>query len=76
MRDSRATYQEAAVFHQGGAFEYGQTTVFCPTLCTPATRFVRALAQRVTILQRGPMNAYLAYIGVLLLLVLGSVFWR
>ena len=57
-------------------FEYGQTALFGPTLFTPATRLVRALAQRVSILQRGSMNAYLAYIGVLLLLVLSSVFWR
>ena len=57
-------------------FEYGQTALFGPTLFTPATRFVRALAQRASILQRGSMNAYLAYIGILLLLVLGSVFWR
>ena len=57
-------------------FEYGQTALFGPTLFTPATRLVRALAQRASILQRGSMNAYLAYIGILLLLVLGSVFWR
>ncbi len=60
MRDSRATYREAAVLHEGGAFDYGRTNMFGPTLFTPATRLVRALAQRVTILQRGPMNAYLA----------------
>ncbi len=56
-------------------FEHGQTPLFGPLLFIPTTRFVLAMARRARILQMGSMGAYLAYIGVLLLLVLGSVFW-
>ncbi len=56
-------------------FEYSQSPLFGPALFEPVTRFVRTLASRISILQMGSMNAYLAYIGVVLLLILMSVFW-
>ena len=56
-------------------FEYSQAPIFGPALFAPVTRFIRALSARISILQMGSMNAYLAYIGVVLLLVLMSVFW-
>ncbi len=68
--------EKRSYFIKAVRFEYGQTPLFGPALFTPATRLVRALARRASILQGGSMNAYLAYIGILLLLVLGSVFWR
>ena len=67
--------EKRSYFIKAVRFEYGQTPLFGPALFTPATRLVRALARRASILQGGSMNAYLAYIGILLLLVLGSVFW-
>ncbi len=67
--------EKRSYFIKAVRFEYGQTPLFGPALFTPVTRFVRALARRASILQMGSMNAYLAYIGVLLLLVLASVFW-
>ncbi len=56
-------------------FEYSQAPIFGPTLFEPVTRFVRTLALRISVLQMGSMNAYLAYIGVALLIILMSVFW-
>ncbi|MHB8253286.1 MAG: proton-conducting transporter transmembrane domain-containing protein [Acidiferrobacter sp.] len=56
-------------------FEYSQAPLFGPALFAPITRFVRTLSARASILQMGSMNAYLAYIGIVLLLILMSVFW-
>ena len=56
-------------------FEYSQSPLFGPALFEPVTRFVRTLASRISVLQMGSMNAYIAYIGVVLLLILMSVFW-
>ena len=57
-------------------FDYAQAPFFGPWLFEPAVRAVRWLGERLRFLQNGLMNAYLAYIGVLLLLVLGvALLW-
>ena len=56
-------------------FDTTETPLFGPLLFKPLTRFVRWLADRIQIMQRGQMNAYLAFIGILLLCVLASVFF-
>ncbi|MDD4966878.1 proton-conducting transporter membrane subunit [Halothiobacillus sp.] len=57
-------------------FDYAQAPFFGPWLFQPAVRFVQALSQRILFLQNGLMNAYLAYIGILLILVFAfALFW-
>lgn len=57
-------------------FDYAQAPFFGPWLFQPAVRFVQALSQRILFLQNGLMNAYLAYIGILLLLIFAfALFW-
>lgn len=50
-------------------FDYTQAPFFGPYVFTPALRAVDWLARQLRFLQNGLMNAYLAYIGVLLLIV-------
>jgi hypothetical protein len=52
-------------------FDYSQAPVFGPLLFNPAVHTVRWLARQLRFLQNGLMNAYLAYIGVLLVLIFG-----
>lgn len=54
-------------------FDYSQAPLFGPLLFTPAVRTVQWLARKLRFLQNGLMNAYLAYIGVLLIVVFGLV---
>lgn len=57
-------------------FDYAQAPFFGPWLFQPAVRLVQALSQRILFLQNGLMNAYLAYIGILLILVFAfALFW-
>ena len=51
-------------------FDYDQAPVFGRLLFEPAVRAVRWLSDRLRFLQNGLMNAYLAYIGLLLLIIL------
>ena len=47
-----------------------------PWLFRPAVRLVQNLSDRIGLtLQNGSLNAYLAYIGILLIVILGSVFY-
>jgi hypothetical protein len=56
-------------------FNYSQAPVFGPWLFRPAVRLVQNLSDRIGLtLQNGSLNAYLAYIGILLIVILGSVF--
>ena len=50
-------------------FDYTQAPVFGPLVFEPAVRTVRWLSERLRFLQNGLMNAYLAYVGVLLLII-------
>ena len=52
-------------------FNYSQAPVFGPLVFEPAVRMVRWLSDRLRFLQNGLMNAYLAYVGVLLLIIFG-----
>ncbi len=54
-------------------FSYSQAPMFGALLFTPAVHTVEWLARRLRFLQNGLMNAYLAYIGILLVLVFGLV---
>ncbi|MHB1580301.1 MAG: proton-conducting transporter membrane subunit, partial [Acidithiobacillus sp.] len=57
-------------------FNYSQAPVFGPWLFRPAVRLVQKLSDRIGLaLQNGSLNAYLAYIGILLIVILGSVFY-
>ncbi|MGR2912311.1 proton-conducting transporter membrane subunit [Acidithiobacillus ferrivorans] len=57
-------------------FNYSQAPVFGPWLFRPAVRLVQNLSDRIGLtLQNGSLNAYLAYIGILLIVILGSVFY-
>ncbi|ACX96611.1 proton-conducting transporter membrane subunit [Halothiobacillus neapolitanus] len=57
-------------------FDYAQAPFFGPWLFQPAVRLVQALTRRILFLQNGLMNAYLAYIGILLLLIFAfALFW-
>jgi hydrogenase-4 component B len=51
--------------------------IFGPYLFAPLTRFVQALARKVSILQSGYLNFYNALIGMLLVLILGlALFYK
>lgn len=51
--------------------------IFGPYLFSPLTRFVQAIAARVSILQSGYLNFYNALIGMLLVLILGlALFYK
>ena len=54
-------------------FDYSQAPIFGPLLFTPAVQAVQWLARKLRFLQNGFMNAYLAYIGLLLIVVFGLV---
>ncbi len=57
-------------------FDYAQAPVFGAWLFQPAVAVVRWLTQRLAFLQNGWMNAYLAYIGVLLVVIFAvALFW-
>ncbi len=51
-------------------FDYDQAPVFGRLLFEPVVRAVRWFSERLRFLQNGLMNAYLAYIGLLLLIIL------
>lgn len=50
-------------------FDYTQAPLFGPWAFDPAVRAVRWLSERLRFLQNGLMNAYLAYVGLLLLII-------
>lgn len=51
-------------------FDYSQAPIFGPLVFQPAVRTVHWLTRKLSFLQNGLMNAYLAYIGILLILIL------
>ena len=55
-------------------FTYSHAPIFGTWLFEPVIRLVHRLANAMGRIQSGSMNAYLAYIGVLLLLIFGVVF--
>ncbi|HZU91073.1 MAG TPA: proton-conducting transporter membrane subunit [Stellaceae bacterium] len=54
-------------------FTHEVAPIFGPLLFAPATRLVRFLADRLSVLQSGSLNLYLAIIGVLLVIILALV---
>jgi formate hydrogenlyase subunit 3/multisubunit Na+/H+ antiporter MnhD subunit len=55
-------------------FDYTHVPIFGPLLFDPLARFVRRQGDALRFLQNGLLNAYLASLGLLLLLILGAVF--
>ena len=53
-------------------FDYAQAPIFGPLLFQPVLRAVDWLTRKLRFLQNGLMNAYLAYIGILLILILAT----
>jgi hypothetical protein len=66
-------FEGKAYFLKELQFDYSQAPLFGPLLFNPAVQAVQWLARKLRFLQNGLMNAYLAYIGVLLLVVFGLV---
>ncbi|MBU2755540.1 hydrogenase [Acidithiobacillus sp. CV18-2] len=57
-------------------FNYSEAPFFGPWLFRPVVRLTQILADRIGLaLQNGSLNAYLAYIGLLLLVIFASVFY-
>ena len=57
-------------------FNYSQSPVFGPWLFRPVVRLVQNLSDQIgLVLQNGSLNAYLAYIGILLIVIFASVFY-
>lgn len=57
-------------------FDYSQAPVFGPLVFQPAVKVVQWLSAGLRFLQNGLMNAYLAYIGILLVLILAlALLW-
>jgi len=57
-------------------FDYAQAPIFGPLLFQPILRAVGWLTRHLRFLQSGLMNAYLAYIGLLLILILAvTLIW-
>lgn len=73
---TRARHTEREYFVRDLQFEYSQAPVFGPWLFRPAVRLLQQLSDRIgLVLQNGSLNAYLAYIGILLIVVFASVFY-
>jgi hydrogenase-4 component B len=74
--DLRREHEGREYFVRQLHFDYGEAPLFGPWLFRPTVRLVQLLSERVRrTLQNGSLNAYLAYIGILLLIVLASVFY-
>lgn len=57
-------------------FNDSEVPVFGPWLFRPAVRIVQFLSDRIGLaLQNGSLNAYLGYIGMLLIVIFASVFY-
>jgi len=57
-------------------FNYSEAPVFGPWLFQPLVRVIQFLSDRLGLaIQNGSLNSYLAYIGILLLIVFASVFY-
>ncbi|WP_308389494.1 proton-conducting transporter membrane subunit [Acidithiobacillus sp. AMEEHan] len=70
------SYREREYFIRELRFNYSEAPFFGPWLFRPSVRLVEALADRFGLaLQNGSLNAYLAYIGILLLVIFASVFY-
>jgi len=74
--DLRREHEGREYFVRQLHFDYGEAPLFGPWLFRPTVRLVQLLSERVRrTLQNGSLNAYLAYIGILLLIVLAGVFY-
>ncbi|MHB1268316.1 MAG: proton-conducting transporter membrane subunit, partial [Acidithiobacillus ferriphilus] len=73
---TRTRHTEREYFVRDLQFEYSQAPVFGPWLFRPVVRLVQKLSDRIgLVLQNGSLNAYLAYIGILLIAIFASVFY-
>ncbi|MGC8808413.1 MAG: hypothetical protein ACP5QB_12910 [Thiomonas sp.] len=66
-------FEGKAYFLKELQFDSSQAPIFGPLLFTPAVRAVQWLARQLRFLQNGLMNACIAYIGVLLIVIFGLV---
>ncbi|MEY2333541.1 proton-conducting transporter transmembrane domain-containing protein [Acidithiobacillus ferrianus] len=74
--NTRKQHTEREYFVHTLQFNYSQAPVFGPWLFRPAVRLVQKLSDRIGLtLQNGSLNAYLAYIGILLIVIFASVFY-
>ncbi|MBU2750440.1 hydrogenase [Acidithiobacillus thiooxidans] len=74
--NTRKSHSERSYFVRELHFDYSQAPVFGPWLFRPVARFVQIMSDRLGLaLQNGSLNAYLAYIGVLLIIIFASVFY-
>ena len=70
-------YDHAPYFVKRLIFNQEAAPFFGPYLFAPLTRLVRAIAEKVSLLQSGYLNLYNALIGILLVLILASsLFYR
>lgn len=70
-------YDHGPYFIKRLIFNQEVAPIFGPYLFTPLTRLIRAVANRVSILQSGYLNFYNALIGMLLVLILGlALFYK
>ncbi|MDA8115076.1 MAG: proton-conducting transporter membrane subunit, partial [Acidithiobacillus sp.] len=73
---TRVRHTERKYFVRDLQFDYSQAPVFGPWLFRPVVRLVQKLSDRIgLVLQNGSLNAYLAYIGLLLIVIFASVFY-
>jgi len=76
ITNTKKSHTDRDYFVHEVRFNYSQAPVFGPWLFQPVVRFVQFLSDRIGLaLQNGSLNAYLAYIGVLLIVILASVFY-
>ncbi len=74
--NTRRSHIERDYFVRELRFDYSQAPVFGPWLFRPVVRFIQFMSNRLGLaLQNGSLNAYLAYIGVLLIIIFASVFY-
>ncbi len=74
--NTRKQHTEREYFVHTLQFNYSQAPVFGPWLFRPAVRLVQKLSDRIgLVLQNGSLNAYLTYIGILLIVIFASVFY-
>lgn len=74
--DLQREYRGREYFVRELHFNYREAPFFGPWLFRPLVRLTQILADRIGLaLQNGSLNAYLAYIGLMLIIILASVFY-
>lgn len=66
---TRSDGNEKGYFVKQLRFEYSEAPIFGPLLFSPVVRIVRRLSEYASKMQMGSMNAYILYIGLVLLLI-------